>query len=235
MLFCIVLFLHHASALFVPVRPNAAPNGLFASTADSAITQNVAGILRVLAASPDIKLREAKLRAVHVTTANPDKTGYPLPQRSNLDLFHFIVLTLSAGGPVPTGAHRDWIYLTNDFPDNWQQWNEPRINPYNLPEQYYPAEIHWDQVSVQMSVGRAEELMRAAGYRDTFAKVDLWELDGGAGQLSWTFDYYGGSDTQAVFVNVVTGAVISRAGPPLWRMNSVFGMKNPAGIDGDGK
>ncbi|KAI4226414.1 MAG: hypothetical protein L6R36_003172 [Xanthoria steineri] len=170
-------------------------------------------MLRALTASSQIQYQEAKLRSVYMSTLNPTPASYPLPQHSNLDHFRFLVLNLSAGGPAaPTSGRRDWIYLSNKFPAaNWDEWNEPRLHPYGLPESSYGRAIHWAAVSARMDVYRALELMRAKGYRETFAVVFLVDARG-TGDLTWGFDYYAGSEDGLVLVDVGTGEVTFRGG-----------------------
>ena len=205
LLFCIILFLNQPSAMILPIRPTSKPDELLNSTFVT-IAQNIASGLWNLANSPQIQLSEAKLRSVYLTSRVPSTEGRPLPQHSNLDLFHFIALSLSTGGPAPVGRPRDWIYFRNNFPSNWGQWVKPRIHLFGLPEAAYPSEIRWEQVSARMSVVYAERLMRAAGYRDTYAVVFLADQYGN-GDLTWSFDYYAGSDNAKVSVHVWTEAV----------------------------
>ena len=220
LLSCTILLLHYTSALILPLGPGTGfpkpPRLPNLNNDDLSITQNIAAELRALAASSQIQYKDAKLRSVYMSTLNPRPESYPLPQHSNLSHFHFLVLNLSAGGPAPPPSpsgqqQRDWIYLSNKFRQNWDAWNEPRIHAYGLPESSYPLEIRWAAVSARMDVYHALGLMRAAGYRDTFAVVflvDPW----GTGELMWGFDYYGGSEDGLVLVDVLTGEVTLRRG-----------------------
>ena len=221
LLSCTILLLYYTSALILPLGPPGTgfpipPRLSSLNNNDLSITRNIASELRALTASSQIQYKDAKLRSVYMSTLNPRPESYPLPQHSNLSHFHFLVLNLSAGGPAPPPSpsgqqQRDWIYLSNKFPQNWDAWNEPRIHAYGLPESSYPLEIRWAAVSARMDVYHALGLMRAAGYRDTFAVVflvDPW----GTGELMWGFDYYGGSENGLVLVDVLSGEVTFRRG-----------------------
>lgn len=141
----------------------------------------------------------------------PTTESYPLPQYDDLAKFHFIVLNLSAGGPATPGRPPNWIYVKNKFPSDWERWGRPRVS-HRAPADHRGEAIDWGQISAHMTVEYALWLMKAAGYRDTFALVYLFR--GGRGELEWAFDYYGGSDTAVVYVSVTTGRVRFNRGTP---------------------
>ncbi|KAL8668759.1 MAG: hypothetical protein Q9224_007778, partial [Gallowayella concinna] len=137
-----------------------APNLQVQQTVGTAIDN----LLHSLAAKEDIRFRQAALVSVNLYV-NDQFSPYGLDRSRNIRAFRSIVTFFHIGGPEPAPPARDGICVRNQFPHPWEQWHAPFFVG-DIPgrrERGLHA-LAWEQVWEQMSITRADYLLKRAGY-----------------------------------------------------------------------
>ncbi|KAL8681799.1 MAG: hypothetical protein Q9186_002114 [Xanthomendoza sp. 1 TL-2023] len=170
-------------------------------------------LLHSLAAKEDIRFRQAALVSVNLYV-NDQFSPYGLDRSRNIRAFRSIVTFFHIGGPEPAPPTRDGICVRNQFPHPWEQWHAPFFVG-DIPgrrERGLHA-LAWEQVWEQMSITRADYLLKRAGYLGKYGQVSLIHLTDRP--VGWCFDFYHplmGQVVSAVNVEVLTGRVVDLGG-----------------------
>ena len=168
-------------------------------------------LLQWLVAQRDIKYRQALLIGVIIRINNRDAVTQPTLS-GNVGDFRFCSCVFRYGGP-PYEQMRNGFSVANGYPQHWDRWGA--LVPVRHVPDWSPGLriIQWQQAWARMSLERADELLKANGYRDNrYGQVALVDL--GARPLGWCFDYLELAEGELVAVNVEirTGHVVRVGG-----------------------
>ncbi|KAI4233224.1 MAG: hypothetical protein L6R40_007147 [Gallowayella cf. fulva] len=169
----------------------------------------ISNLLRAMQAEEDLRYRGAALVNIHLKVTKQDGNFQPTLSRNIRD-FRCISAFFHVGGLDPAARAPDGIAVENQYPEHWDQWREPVFEREVPGRERGLYRMNWELIWSKMSIGRADYLLKRAGYVGKYGEVTLMQLAGRP--IGWCFDFYHPvirrNRVSAINVEVFSGNVV---------------------------
>ncbi|KAL8871475.1 MAG: hypothetical protein Q9174_002699 [Haloplaca sp. 1 TL-2023] len=151
----------------LPANPLSGPNPPTLSLLNHnalTLTQNIGNLVTLLAGDPSGLYSRSQLVDCEIAVEfyQHGSEVHDLYVSSNISEFRDINCAFRFGEPKPDGLP-SYFLVENKYPDHWDQWSLPLPLPDTRPDDM-PQPFAYSEVQNQLSVERADQLLKAAGH-----------------------------------------------------------------------